>query len=66
MRLFENVDCGPGGPEGNYRQRLYRLRTLMADAGLSSGVEGAAAAAAAGHVPPVAPEHGNASYGMAA
>jgi hypothetical protein len=27
-RLFENVDCGPGGPEGNYRQRLYRLKTL--------------------------------------
>lgn len=62
MRLFENVDCGPGGPEGNYRQRLYRLRTLMADAGLSSGGEGADA----GRVPAVAPEHGNASYGMAA
>jgi TPR repeat protein len=29
VRLFENVDCGPGGPEGNYRQRLYRLRTLL-------------------------------------
>jgi TPR repeat protein len=28
-RLFDNVDCGPSGPEGNYRQRLYRLRTLM-------------------------------------
>ncbi|HEX2530618.1 MAG TPA: hypothetical protein VHK70_04020 [Burkholderiaceae bacterium] len=27
--LFENVDCGPDGPEGNYRQRLYRLRTLL-------------------------------------
>jgi TPR repeat protein len=27
-RLFEDVDCGPGGPEGNYRQRLYRLKTL--------------------------------------
>jgi TPR repeat protein len=27
-RLFEHVDCGPGGPEGNYRQRLYRLKTL--------------------------------------
>lgn len=26
--LFEEVDCGPHGPEGNYRQRLYRLRTL--------------------------------------
>ena len=29
---FDNVDCGPGGPEGNYRQRLYRLRTLLPDA----------------------------------
>jgi TPR repeat protein len=27
-RVFDNVDCGPGGPEGNYRQRLYRLKTL--------------------------------------
>ena len=60
MGLFENVDCGPGGPEGNYRQRLYRLRTLMADAGLSGGVEGGAGRA------PVAPAHGKASYGMAA
>ena len=33
VRLFENVDCGPGGPEGNYRQRLYRLRTLLPEAG---------------------------------
>ncbi len=33
MRLFENVDCGPGGPEGNYRQRLYRLRTLLPETG---------------------------------
>ena len=30
---FENVDCGPGGPEGNYRQRLYRLRTLLPETG---------------------------------
>ncbi|MEM8512272.1 TPR repeat protein [Massilia sp. MP_M2] len=29
VRLFEPVDCGPAGPEGNYRQRLYRLRTLL-------------------------------------
>ena len=28
-KLFENVDCGPNGPEGNYRQRLYRLKTLV-------------------------------------
>jgi len=28
-RLFDDVDGGPAGPEGNYRQRLYRLRTLV-------------------------------------
>jgi TPR repeat protein len=28
-RLFEHVDCGPEGPEGNYRQRLYRFRALV-------------------------------------
>jgi TPR repeat protein len=33
VRLFESIDCGPGGPEGNYRQRLYRLRTLLPEAG---------------------------------
>lgn len=26
--MFERVDCGPDGPEGNYRQRLYRLKAL--------------------------------------
>jgi TPR repeat protein len=26
-RLFEDVDCSLSGPEGNYRQRLYRLKT---------------------------------------
>lgn len=31
-RLFEDVDCGPFGPEGNYRQRLYRLKTAVPDA----------------------------------
>lgn len=30
-RLFEDVDCGPNGPEGNYRQRLYRLKALVGD-----------------------------------
>jgi len=30
-RQFEGVDCGPHGPEGNYRQRLYRLRSLLPD-----------------------------------
>jgi TPR repeat protein len=33
VRLFESVDCGPAGPEGNYRQRLYRLRTLLPETG---------------------------------
>ena len=28
-RLFEKVDCGLNGPEGNYRQRQYRLKTLI-------------------------------------
>ena len=28
-RLFEDVDCGVNGPEGNYRQRLYRLKSLL-------------------------------------
>ncbi|WP_371868187.1 tetratricopeptide repeat protein [Pseudoduganella rivuli] len=29
-RLFEAVDCSVDGPEGNYRQRLYRLKTWQA------------------------------------
>lgn len=29
QRLFEAVDCGPDGVEGNYRQRLYRLKTWL-------------------------------------
>ncbi|NMM37508.1 MAG: hypothetical protein HHJ09_08325 [Glaciimonas sp.] len=28
-RIFEDVDLGPDGPEGNYRQRQYRLRALV-------------------------------------
>ncbi|MES2152711.1 MAG: hypothetical protein V4508_23290 [Pseudomonadota bacterium] len=28
-RLFEQIDSGPGGLEGNYRQRLYRLKSLV-------------------------------------
>jgi TPR repeat protein len=35
--VFEHVDCGPGGPEGNYRQRLYRLRTLLPEADAGAG-----------------------------
>jgi hypothetical protein len=30
VRVFDGIDAGPGGPEGNYRQRLYRLKTLAA------------------------------------
>lgn len=37
VRLFDAVDCGPAGPEGNYRQRLYRLRTLSGAAELPDG-----------------------------
>jgi len=34
VRLFEEIDSGPDGLEGNYRQRLYRLKTwLPVDAG---------------------------------
>jgi TPR repeat protein len=27
--LFEEIDSGPDGPEGNYRQRLYRLNSTL-------------------------------------
>jgi TPR repeat protein len=27
LSVFGDIDTGPTGPEGNYRQRLYRLRT---------------------------------------
>jgi TPR repeat protein len=30
--VFDGIDCSPGGPEGNYRQRLYRLRSLLPEA----------------------------------
>jgi len=33
VRLFEEVDSGPDGLEGNYRQRLYRLKTWLPAAG---------------------------------
>ena len=32
-RLFDVIDGGPDGPEGNYRQRLYRLKTWLPAAG---------------------------------
>ena len=55
VQLFENVDCGPGGPEGNYRQRLYRLRTVVADVAQPIKPAG-----------PPSPPRGRASYGLAA
>ena len=33
VALFDKIDCGLAGPEGNYRQRLYRLKTLLRQAG---------------------------------
>ncbi|TFW30099.1 tetratricopeptide repeat protein, partial [Massilia horti] len=39
VRLFDNIDCGPTGPEGNYRQRLYRLRTLLDSARSGEGLD---------------------------
>jgi TPR repeat protein len=29
LSIFGDIDTGPTGPEGNYRQRLYRLRTSI-------------------------------------
>ena len=31
LRVFEQVDCSLAGPEGNYRQRLYRLKCYLAE-----------------------------------
>ncbi|NML60250.1 SEL1-like repeat protein [Massilia sp. RP-1-19] len=38
VKVFDGIDGGPGGPEGNYRQRLYRLKTAAPDACLDSEV----------------------------
>lgn len=38
-QMFDEVDCGPGGPEGNYRQRLYRLRTLLPESGTDNDAD---------------------------
>ncbi|WP_373888208.1 hypothetical protein [Massilia sp. Root351] len=46
-RLFDNVDAGLDGPEGNYRQRLYRLKTWLPEAE-AAGQGGAAAGLAPG------------------
>jgi TPR repeat protein len=32
VHTFQGIDCSPGGPEGNYRQRLYRLKTVLPEA----------------------------------
>jgi uncharacterized protein len=32
-RSLEGMDCGPNGPEGRYRQRLYRMKKLLSDWG---------------------------------
>jgi hypothetical protein len=29
LRVFENIDCGPNGPEGNYRQRVYLFKKIF-------------------------------------
>ncbi|MFC4929503.1 tetratricopeptide repeat protein [Massilia sp. GCM10023247] len=60
VRLFDGIDCGPGGPEGNYRQRLYRLRTLMA--AVHAGADGADDTL---QVPP-GPQRAGTAYGIAA
>jgi TPR repeat protein len=33
-RHFANIDCGSGGPEGNYRQRLYLFNKFIPASGL--------------------------------
>ena len=39
VQQFGAADCGPGGPEGNYRQRLYRLKTVLPEACACEDVE---------------------------
>lgn len=53
-RLFEDVDCSANGLEGNYRQRLYRLKTLLSHAeAVQDGAAPAGSAAAAAQARPV-------------
>lgn len=48
IRLFEGFDCSANGPEGHYRQRLYRLKRLVPDwNALSADAAGATMASAA-------------------
>lgn len=37
-RLFDSVDAGLSGPEGNYRQRLYRLKTWLPEDSANDGL----------------------------
>jgi TPR repeat protein len=37
VRLFKGADCGPDGPEGSYRQRLYRLNARRRAARQAAG-----------------------------
>lgn len=39
-RLFDKLDAGLDGPEGNYRQRLYRLKTWLPEEGGRGGADG--------------------------
>ncbi|MDB5763791.1 MAG: SEL1-like repeat protein [Herminiimonas sp.] len=34
VRQFANIDCGPNGPEGNYRQRIYLLSKILSASSL--------------------------------
>jgi TPR repeat protein len=52
VRLFESVDCSFEGPEGNYRQRLYRLKTFLPSA--AAGMQRGASRPVATGVPEVA------------
>ena len=50
---FDGIDCGSGGPEGNYRQRLYRLKTVLpgADGGEDREADEPEAGAGQGELP---------------
>jgi len=72
VRMFAQVDCGPSGPEGNYRQRLYRLRTLLGPAPRGNEDEGAPGAGTPGAGAPDpqtssgTPAAGTPDFGLAA
>jgi TPR repeat protein len=36
-RVFESIDAGVAGPEGNYRRRLYRLKSWLAQVDSADG-----------------------------